>query len=139
MRRYETITILRPNLGEDEITAIIDRSNKIIEEFSGSVVRLERWGLKKLAYQIKKENQGYYVFTEYAGTPEAVDEMERLCRIDDKTLKYMTVKLQDVFEATEADTTAADDEESAEAAEESTETTEEPTETAAKATESTEE
>lgn len=99
MRRYETIYVMRPNIGEDAITGIIDKTNGVIENFGGHIVQLDRWGIKKLAYLIKKESQGYYVFSEYAGTPEAVDEIERLFRIDDKILKYMTVKLDDVYDA----------------------------------------
>lgn len=98
MRRYETISILRPSLGEDDINGIIEKTNSVIEENGGKIVLLDRWGIKKLAYLINRESQGYYVYTEYAGTPEAVDEIERLYRINDKVLKYLTVKLQDVFD-----------------------------------------
>lgn len=97
MRRYETIIIIRPNVGEDDITGIIDKTTKIIETNDGSIVNVDKWGLKKLAYLIKKEHQGYYVYIEYAGKPEAVAEMERIYRIDDKVLKFMTIKTQDVY------------------------------------------
>ena len=97
MRRYETIYIIQANANEDDITAIIDRTNGIIEQFGGSIVKLDRWGIKKLAYLIQKETQGYYVYCEYAGVPEAVDELERLFRIDEKVLKYMTVKTQETY------------------------------------------
>jgi len=97
MRRYETIYIIRPGASEDDITAIIDRTNGVIEKFNGKIDTLDRWGIKKLAYTINKDTQGYYVFSEYAGMPEAVNEIERLFRIDDKILRYMTVKTQDVY------------------------------------------
>jgi small subunit ribosomal protein S6 len=97
MRRYETIVILRPSLGEADNQAVIDRAISTIEDFDGSVIKTDKWGLKKLAYLIKKENQGYYVYIQYAGLPAGVDEMERVFRIDDKVMKYMTVKLQEVF------------------------------------------
>lgn len=97
MRRYETIYIIRPGASEDDITAIIDRTNGVIEKFGGKIDQLDRWGIKKLAYTIAKETQGYYVYAEYAGMPEAVSEIERLFRIDDKVMKYMTVKTQDVY------------------------------------------
>ena len=99
MRRYETITIIRPSAGEDDITGIIERTQGIIEANGGSIVTIDKWGLKKLAYLIDKEQQGYYVFIEYAGLPEAVAEMERIYRIDDRVLKFMTIKTQDVFTA----------------------------------------
>lgn len=97
MRRYETISIIRPGAGENEIDAIIERTDGIIRDHGGEVIQVDKWGQRKLAYLIKKEQQGYYVYTEYAGTPEAVNEMERIFRIDDTILKYLTVKLQDVY------------------------------------------
>ena len=95
MRRYETIFIVRPNVAEDEITAITTKTNSIIESDGGTIFRVNDWGLKKLAYQINKESQGYYVYVDYAGIPAAVAEVERIFRIDDRVLKYLTVKLAD--------------------------------------------
>ena len=95
MRRYENICIVKPNLSEDEVKAIIDRNSGIIEKDGGAVIKLDKWGLRRLAYPINKEAQGYYVYTEFAGTPKALAEIERLFRIDDKVMKYLTVKLED--------------------------------------------
>lgn len=92
MRRYETIYILRPSLGEDEINTVIENTNQIIQEENGTIIELNKWGMKKLAYLIKKESLGYYVYCDYAGTPAAVSEIERKFRIDDSVLKYMTIK-----------------------------------------------
>lgn len=99
MRRYETIAILKPSLGEEDIKSVIDKSTGIIEGFAGSIIKLDRWGLKKLAYLIEKEQQGFYLYIQYAGVPEAVSELERIYRIDDRVMKFLTVKLQDVFSA----------------------------------------
>ncbi len=101
MRRYETITIIKANIAEDEIDTILDRMEKIIQEENGEVLKVDKWGLRKLAYLIKKEQQGYYILTEYAGTPAAVNEIERIFKIDERILKYMTIKLQDVYIADE--------------------------------------
>ena len=95
MRRYETIFIARPNIGEDEIEAITAKATSTIESDGGTILRVNNWGLKKLAYLIKKENQGYYVYIDYAGVPESIAEIERVFRIDDRVLKYLTVKLAD--------------------------------------------
>ncbi len=92
MRRYETICILRPSAGEEEINRVIGSTTQIILGGQGSVIELNRWGIKKLAYLIKKESLGFYVFCDFAGTPEAVAEIERKFRIDDLVLKYMTIK-----------------------------------------------
>jgi small subunit ribosomal protein S6 len=93
MRRYETIFIIRPNVAEDEIEAIAAKTTSIIEGDGGTIFRVDKWGLKKLAYLIKKESQGYYVFVDYAGIPASVAEIERVYRIDDRILKYLTVKI----------------------------------------------
>ncbi|MCA1764729.1 MAG: 30S ribosomal protein S6 [Desulfobulbaceae bacterium] len=132
MRRYETIVILKPSLGEAENQAITDRAVGIIEQFDGSIVRIDNWGLRKTAYPIDKETQGYYVYLQYAGLPAAVFEMERVFRIDEKVMKYLTVKLQDVFTALPEDEVVEETESESEAApvaaEEKTEESKEATE-----------
>jgi small subunit ribosomal protein S6 len=95
MRRYETIYILRPTLSEDEVTAVIDNTNAVLATDGGQNITLDRWGLRTLAYLIKKETQGYYVYCDYATAPANVSEMERKFRIDESVMKYMTVKLAD--------------------------------------------
>ncbi len=110
MRRYETIYILRPSLNEEEINTIVDNSTAVITGDGGQIIELDRWGMKKLAYPIKKEIQGFYVYSDYSGTPEAVAEMERKFRIEDAVLRYMTIKTADVIteeEIAEATTLAA--------------------------------
>jgi small subunit ribosomal protein S6 len=110
MRRYETISILRPSMNEEEINTVVENSTAIITGDGGRIIDLDRWGMRKLAYPIKKEMQGFYVFCDYSATPEAVAEMERKFRIDDSVLRYMTVKTADVItdeEITEATAQAA--------------------------------
>lgn len=97
MRRYETIFILRPSAGEEEISKIINSTTQIITDEQGSIIEMNRWGMKKLAYLIKKESLGYYVFCDFAGTPAAVAEIERKFRIDDLVLKYLTIKTADAI------------------------------------------
>jgi small subunit ribosomal protein S6 len=143
MRRYETIFIIRPTIAEDEITGIIEKVNSIIDADGGTFIKVDKWGLKKLAYLIKKESQGHYVYVDYASVSASVAEMERIFRIDDRVLKYLTVKLADscdpdaikellaqeeqaaeasVAEAEEAAETPAQSEEAAEAPAETEET-----------------
>lgn len=95
MRRYETIFIVKPGAATEIIAGIVEKTTSIIKSYGGSMIRINEWGLKKLAYQIKKERQGYYVYIDYAGTPAAVTEMERIFKINDQLLKFMTVKLAD--------------------------------------------
>jgi small subunit ribosomal protein S6 len=99
MRHYETTYILRPNLGEDQFTEIIDRTNAIVTNDGGAILYLDRWGVKRLAYEISREAQGYYVHMNYAAPGKTVDEIERIFRIDDRVLRYLTVKLGDNMNA----------------------------------------
>ncbi|MCL2459482.1 MAG: 30S ribosomal protein S6 [Desulfobulbus sp.] len=99
MRHYETTYILRPNLGEDQCAEIIDRTNAIVTNDGGAIICLDRWGVKRLAYEINRETQGYYVYMNYAAPGKTVDEIERIFRIDDRVLRYLTVKLGDNMNA----------------------------------------
>ncbi|MCF8057145.1 MAG: 30S ribosomal protein S6 [Desulfocapsa sp.] len=98
MRRYETIYILRPTLSEDEVNVVIEKAEAILCTGEGQIIATDKWGLRKLAYLIKKETQGYYVFCDYGTDPANVTEMERIFRIDDAVMKYMTVKVTDTVD-----------------------------------------
>ena len=98
MRRYETIFIVKPIIDADSLNAITERVTGIIKDFDGTLVTIDRWGLKKLAYNINKDSQGVYIYVEYGSKPQAVAEIERILKIDDRILKYMTVKTQEVFD-----------------------------------------
>jgi len=94
VRNYESVIIIRPgDAAETELTAITEKYSAVITDHGGEIAGIDRWGLKKLAYPIKKETQGVYILARFAATPEGVKEMERLLRIDDRILKYLTVKL----------------------------------------------
>jgi|GEM_PF-104442 len=93
MRRYETIFIIDPDLSGEERNPIFDRLNDLIPKQGGFLVEQAEWGSRRLAYEIKKKPRGYYVRLDYCGTGAVVDEMERLFRIDDRVLKYMTIVL----------------------------------------------
>ena len=92
MRRYETVLILRPSLNEKQIDSIVDLCSGLIGDANGKIIELDRWGMRKLAYAIKKEIQGFYILIDYATLPEVVFEMERRFRIDDAVLRYMSIK-----------------------------------------------
>ena len=111
MEKYETISIIRPNVSEDVIAAISDKTAGIIQDAGGEILKVDNWGLKQLAYPIKKEPNGYYVYTVFSGNGAGIDEMERIFKIDDNVLKYMTIKLDKDFVLTDK-SYAADEEDS---------------------------
>lgn len=91
MKRYETIVILDPDLSEDQRQPVFDRIGEIIPQQGGQLMKVEDWGARKLAYQIKKKPRGYYTLFDFCGAGPLVSEMERFLRIDDRVMKYMTV------------------------------------------------
>jgi len=94
MRRYETIFIVDPDLSDEERPALFKKITDLIPKQDGLLVVFDEWGARKLAYEIKKTARGYYVRLDYCGTGALVDEIERIFRIDDRVLKYMTVMLE---------------------------------------------
>jgi len=95
MRRYETIFILDPDLSDEGRVPVFDRLNDLIPGQGGTLLDMDEWGSKRLAYEIKKKVRGYYVRADYCGSGQVVNEMERFFRIDDRVLKYMTVLLDE--------------------------------------------
>ncbi len=91
MRRYETILIAHVDLSEDELSALITRYGAIVTGQKGVLVKVERWGKRRLAYLIGKQMRGFYILIDYAGATDVVNELERNLKIDDKILKFMTV------------------------------------------------
>lgn len=93
MRRYETIVIIDPDISDDDRGSLVTRIQEIMVQKNGALLELDDWGVKRLAYEIRKKIRGYYIRFDYCGMGDLVDEIERFFRINDKFLKYMTVVL----------------------------------------------
>jgi small subunit ribosomal protein S6 len=91
MRRYETIIITDPDLSAEQRDPVLQRVTDVVKQGDGYLALTDEWGSRKLAYEIKKKDRGYYIRFDYCGTGAVVKEMERFFRIDDRVLKYMTV------------------------------------------------
>ena len=91
---YESIVILRPSLTDDDIQKTLDKVKSTIEKSGGTIERLENWGKKKLAYEVKREKKGVYVQLNFQGSGVAVTELERFFRLEDAIMKFLTVKLE---------------------------------------------
>jgi len=91
MRRYETIFILRPDLGEPAQKETIKRFEGIIASSGGDLVETDEWGFRELAYRIGGERRGYYVRLDYGGTGAAMNEVERNLKLSDSVLRYLSV------------------------------------------------
>jgi small subunit ribosomal protein S6 len=109
MRRYETVFIVNPELSEDQHQLLFDKLNGLVPEDQGMLVKLDEWGNKRLAYEIKRHTRGYYVLMDFCGDGALVKEIERNLRLDDRVLKYMTVLKDETvdLEAVKAEMEAA--------------------------------
>jgi small subunit ribosomal protein S6 len=93
MRRYETIIITDPDLSAEQRDPLLQRVADVVNQGDGYLALTDEWGARKLAYEIRKKDRGYYIRFDFCGTGAVVSEMERFFRIDDRVLKYMTVLL----------------------------------------------
>ena len=93
MRKYETIFILHPSLDEEAVKAGIEKFQGVIENGGGKVENVDFWGKRKLAYEIEKLREGYYVLVTFKAGPELPQELERNFRIADSVLRYLVTRL----------------------------------------------
>jgi small subunit ribosomal protein S6 len=93
MKRYETIYIVNPNLDADSIKEVITKFSEQIKKLKGYIVKVNEWGKRRLAYEVKRFDKGYYVMLDFCGLPGVVKELERGLKLDDRVLKYLTVKV----------------------------------------------
>lgn len=92
-REYELVFIIRPDVADEDIETIKDRSRGIITDRDGNVLNVDDWGKRRLAYEIQDYGKGHFVLFNYLGTTEVVNELERTLRIDDSVMRFLTVKL----------------------------------------------
>lgn len=95
MREYETVFLLKPDLPTEQISTLKDKFVKAITQGSGQLVTQGDWGKRKLAYDIKKLSHAHYIYLQYLCSGEVVHNLERLLKLDDAVLKFLTVKLTD--------------------------------------------
>ena len=92
MNRYESVIILDPNATEDEIKELVEYIKKLITDNEGTIIKVEELGKKRLAYEVKKNKEGYYIVFEFKVKPEVITELERIYRIKDIVIKFITVE-----------------------------------------------
>lgn len=90
MKNYELVYVLRPNLEDEAKTAVLDKVKAIIET-SGEVDKVDVWGTKRLAYEIEKLNEGFYVLVNFKSTTEVPKEIDRNLKIMDSVIRHMIV------------------------------------------------
>ena len=89
---YETMYILRPDIAEDEVTNHIEKYNKLLEEFGGTILDSQMRGKRRLAYQIAKNREGIYVQLSHQGNGQHIFKIEKAMRLSEDVIRYLTVK-----------------------------------------------
>lgn len=91
MNQYEMVVVLKPNLEDEDRTAVLGRLKEAIET-NGNVGEIDDWGTRRLAYEINYIKEGYYLVLNYEAEPTVVAEVERRARIMDQVIRYLTIK-----------------------------------------------
>ena len=92
MAFYENTIIAKQDLADEEIKAIRDKYNKIINNSSGKVIKIEEWGLLNLSTKIKNYKKGFYIHYKFEGIKNTLDEIEKIVKVDKSVIRHLTVK-----------------------------------------------
>ena len=96
MAFYECTFITRPDLQQSDINKYVEKFSDIITNNGGEIVKTELWGLRNLAYRIKKNKKGYYVHFGLKASPAALSEMERNMKIAEDVIRHLSVKVDEI-------------------------------------------
>jgi small subunit ribosomal protein S6 len=99
---YETVFIARQDIATAQVDALADQFAQIVSDQGGQVTKREYWGLRNLAYRMRKNRKGHYVMFNLDAPPAAVSELERNMRINEDVLRYLTVRVDALEEGPSA-------------------------------------
>jgi small subunit ribosomal protein S6 len=99
MKYYETLYIVNPDLSTEAYQQVLGKFNGLIEASRGVIIKVDEWGSRPLAYPVKKFEKGVYVLLQYCGDAGITNGLERDLRLDDRVIKYQTVKISDQADA----------------------------------------
>ena len=94
MNKYESVVIINPNVDEEGIKSLVQKFETLINT-DGKVEKTEELGKRKLAYEVKKNKEGYYVIFHFEANTSLIAELERNYRITDEVIKFMTIKVDE--------------------------------------------
>ncbi len=92
MNKYEIMYIIHPNLDETQSKEVVEKFNGIITADGSKLLEVKDWGLRDLAYEIKKVNKGHYIILKVEASVAALNEFERLALIDNNIIRHIVVK-----------------------------------------------
>jgi small subunit ribosomal protein S6 len=91
MRKYEAMLILPAEADDKVISSVTDRISQVLAQSGGQVVNVERWGKRRLAYEIAKQTEGFYLVVECQAEPESIKELDRVLALADDVVRFKTV------------------------------------------------
>ena len=95
MPLYESTFIARPDISSQQVDGLAEQFREILTEAGGEIAKTEYWGLRSLAYRIKKNRKGHYYFMNIDAPPEAISAMEHTMRINEDVIRYLTVRVDE--------------------------------------------
>ena len=95
MRHYELMVILDSGLEEDSIRATVDRATQVLTDGGAKVGRVDRWGKRRFAYEVRHRSEGYYVVIDAMAEPATVAEVDRMLGLADEVIRHKIVRLPD--------------------------------------------
>ena len=98
MALYESVIIGRQDLTPGQFETLLEKFIAVIQSLKGEVKKRENWGIRNLAYNIKKNRKGHYMLLNIDGPPEAIKEYERLMRLDEDIIRFLTIKIKSIDE-----------------------------------------
>jgi len=95
MRTYEELFIVRADTPEEALDPLIDQLKHVITNAGGTIEKVDKWGVRRLAYRVEKQNEGQYILIVFNAKADTVHELERRLRVSDMVMKFITVRIDE--------------------------------------------
>jgi small subunit ribosomal protein S6 len=95
LRNYQSVLILKPDLDEAQVDQSVEKITSVLQKFGGSILKLDKWGKKRLAYRVKKNKFGYYLNVYHTCEADKVPDLEKEYQLYDLVIKYLVIRLEE--------------------------------------------
>ncbi|MCW2276690.1 30S ribosomal protein S6 [Heliophilum fasciatum] len=95
MRNYEAMILIRPGIDEETYTAVVDKFSNLITQQGGELVKVEKWGKRRLQYEINRHKEAFYLLVYFKGEPAVSQELERVMKISDDIIRFLVIRKED--------------------------------------------
>lgn len=92
MRKYEVVFVLRPDLDEEKHTAVIEKFKSLVENQGGEVLKVDKWGKRRLAYEVKDLREGFYIIFQMNAETNVAAELDRVSKITEEVLRHLIIR-----------------------------------------------